>query len=213
MSNIRQIANDLFIVEEEMRPGWFFSVVVVFGENKIGGIDTGFEETPENSVFPLIVEQGRRLDEVDLVVNTHRDGDHIRGNSSFKEKTNALIAIHKMEVEAVPNVDIQLDDGSQVELGDRIFSVIHTPGHRPGSICLYDSKEKVLITGDSVCGTREDLIRMDKNIYIDSLQNLMQYDVETMIMSHPFEPPSKNVLFGDEIMEFIKDSIEIAENL
>jgi glyoxylase-like metal-dependent hydrolase (beta-lactamase superfamily II) len=213
MSNIRQIANDLFIVEEEMRPGWFFSVVVVFGENKIGVIDTGFEETPENSVFPLIVEQGRRLDEVDLVVNTHRDGDHIRGNSSFKEKTNALIAIHKMEVEAVPNVDIQLDDGSQVELGDRIFSVIHTPGHRPGSICLYDSKEKVLITGDSVCGTREDLIRMDKNIYIDSLQNLMQYDVETMIMSHPFEPPSKNVLFGDEIMEFIKDSIEIAENL
>ncbi len=213
MSNVRSLTNDLFIVEQEMRPGWFFSVVVVFGENKIGVIDTGFEETPENSVFPLIVEQGRRLDEVDLVVNTHRDGDHIRGNSSFKEKTNALIAIHKMEVEAVPNVDIQLDDGSQVELGDRIFSVIHTPGHRPGSICLYDSKEKVLITGDSVCGTREDLIRMDKNIYIDSLQNLMQYDVETMIMSHPFEPPSKNVLFGDEIMEFIKDSIEIAENL
>jgi glyoxylase-like metal-dependent hydrolase (beta-lactamase superfamily II) len=213
MSDVRSLTNDLFIVEQEMRPGWFFSVVVIFGENKIGVIDTGFEDTPDSYLFPLIVEQGRSLEEIDLVVNTHRDGDHIRGNSAFKEKTNARIAVHELEVEAVPNVDIQLVDRSQVELGDRVFSVIHTPGHRPGSICLYDSKEKVLITGDSVCGTREDLIRMDKNIYIDSLQNLMEYDVETMIMSHPFEPPGKNVLVGEEIKEFIKDSIEIAENL
>jgi glyoxylase-like metal-dependent hydrolase (beta-lactamase superfamily II) len=213
VSTVRSLTDDILILEEEMRPGWFLSVIVVFGENKIGVIDTGFEETPEKYVFPLILEHGRNLDEVDLVVNTHRDGDHVRGNNAFIEKTDACIAIHKMEVEAVPNVDIQLDDGSRVELGDRIFKVIHTPGHRPGSICLYDSNDKFLITGDSVCGTREDLIRMDKSIYIDSLQKLLKYDLETMIMSHPFKPPGKNVLLGEEIKKFIKDSIEIARNL
>jgi len=213
MSNVRTVRDDLFILEQEMRPGWFFSVVVVFGKDRIGVIDTGFEDTPGNLIFPLIEEKGRILEEVDLVVNTHRDGDHVRGNGAFRENTDAQIAIHELEVEAVTDVDIELMDGMQVELGDRLFEVVHTPGHRLGSICLYDSEEKILITGDSVCGTREDLVRMDKDIYIDSMKKLLKMDVETMIMSHPFEPPGKNVLVGYEVKDFINSSIEIAKNL
>lgn len=213
MSNMKTVRDDLIVLEQEMRPGWFFSVVVVFGEEKIGIIDTGFEDTPENLIFPLIEGKGRDLEEIDLVVNTHRDGDHIRGNEAFRENTDAQIAIHELEVEAVPDVDIELTDGMQVEVGDRIFDIVHTPGHRPGSICLYDSKDSILITGDSVCGTREDLIRMNKEIYIDSMKKLLKMDVETMIMSHPFNPPGKNVLIGYEIKDFINSSIEIAKNL
>lgn len=69
------------------------------------------------------------------------------------------------------------------------------------------------MTGDSVCGTRENLIRMDKNIYIDSLKKLLSLDVELMIMSHPFAPPGKDVLRGDEAKQMIEASIEIAVNL
>jgi glyoxylase-like metal-dependent hydrolase (beta-lactamase superfamily II) len=213
MSNVRSVRDDLFILEQEMRPGWFFNVVVVFGKDRIGVIDTGFEDTPGNLIFPLIEEKGRILEEVDLVVNTHRDGDHVRGNGAFRENTDAQIAIHELEVEAVTDVNVELMDGMHVELGDRVFEVVHTPGHRPGSICLYDSEEKILITGDSVCGTREDLVRMDKDIYIDSMKKLLKMDVETMIMSHPFEPPGKNVLVGYEVKDFINSSIEIAKNL
>ena len=206
-----KVADDIFVVRQEMRSGWTCNVVLVFGEDKIGVVDTGYENTGEDFVFPLIEEQGRRLDEVSIIVNTHRDGDHIGGNAVFKERTGAPVAIHELEMEAVPTADARL--GEYVTLGDRVFKVIHTPGHRPGAVCLYDEASKILLTADSVCGTRENLIRMDKNIYIDSLKRLLELDVETMIMSHPFGPPGKDVLRGDEVRQMIEASIEIAENL
>jgi len=206
-----KVTNNIFLVRQEMRPGWTCNVVLVFGEDKIGVVDTGYENTPEDYVFPLIKEQGRRLDEVSIIVNTHRDGDHIRGNAAFKERTGAPIAIHELEMEAVPTADTKLVNN--VTLGDRSFKVIHTPGHRPGAVCLYDEGSKVLLTGDSVCGTRENLIRMDKNIYINSLKRLLELDVELMIMSHPFDPPGKDILRGDEARQMIEASMEIAVSL
>jgi glyoxylase-like metal-dependent hydrolase (beta-lactamase superfamily II) len=205
------ITNDIFVVRQEMRPGWFCNVTIVLGEDKIGIVDTGYENTPKDFVFPLIMEQGRSLDEVSIIINTHRDGDHIRGNQVMKEGTGAPIAIHELEMEAVPTADIKL--GNKVSLGDRILKVIHTPGHRSGAICLYDEASKILLTGDSVCGTREDLIRMDKNIYINSLRGLLEYDVELMIMSHPFGPLGKDILKGDEPKQMIEASLEIAQKL
>jgi glyoxylase-like metal-dependent hydrolase (beta-lactamase superfamily II) len=194
-----------------MRPGWTCNVVLVFGDDSIGVVDTGFENTPEDHVFPLIKKHGRRIDEVSMIVNTHRDGDHIRGNTAFKERTGAPIAIHELEMEAVPTSDVKL--GDNITLGNRVFEVIHTPGHRPGAVCLYDKASKTLLTGDSVCGTRENLIRMDKSIYIDSLKKLLELDVQLMIMSHPFAPAGKDILRGNEVKQMIETSIEIAKNL
>jgi glyoxylase-like metal-dependent hydrolase (beta-lactamase superfamily II) len=211
--NIEKISDDLYVIRQDMRLGWYCCVVVIFGESKIGVIDTGYENTPTDYVFPLIHEKGRKLNEVDLIVNTHRDGDHIMGNEVFKEQTGARIAVHRLEAEAVPSTDLTLEDGDIVKLGDRSFKVIHTPGHRPGAICLFDEEHKLLITGDSVCGKREDLIRMDKEIYIKSLRRLMTVKANTMIMSHPFQPPGKHILKGNEIPKMIQDSIEIAMKL
>jgi glyoxylase-like metal-dependent hydrolase (beta-lactamase superfamily II) len=196
-----------------MRPGWFCSVIMIFGEEKIGVIDTGYENTPIDYIFPLLQEKRRSLEEVNLIVNTHRDGDHIRGNEVLKEQTGASVAVHSLEAHAVPSANVMLYDGEMVELGDRNFKVIHTPGHRPGAICLLDMDNKLLVTGDSICGTREDLIRMEKGIYIDSLRKLLDIDVDMMIMSHPFMPLGKNVLEGSEIREMIKESIKIAKQL
>ena len=41
-------------------------------------------------------------------------------------------------------------DGDRIELGDRTLIVMHTPGHTPDSICLYDEREGLLFTGDTV---------------------------------------------------------------
>ena len=206
-----KVQDDLYLVRQEMRPGWTCNVLILFGETSIGIVDSGYENTPGDHVLPLIEEQGRSVDEVSLIVNTHRDGDHIRGNSALKEMTGAPIAIHELEMEAVPTADTRL--GETVTLGDRTFTVIHTPGHRPGAVCLYHRETRTLLTGDSVCGTRENLIRMNKDTYIDSLKGLLELPVETMIMSHPFGPPGKDILGGDEPRQMIEDSIEIALNL
>ena len=213
MVNMEIVSDDLYIVKQEMRPGWYCCVTLVFGEKNIGVVDTGYENTPVDHVFPLILKKGRSLDEVNLIVNTHRDGDHVRGNVVFKERTGATIAIHELEHEAVPSADMTIRDGDHVKLGDRTFKVIHTPGHRPGSICLIDHEDKLLITGDSVCGERGDLIRMEREVYIASLNKLLSVDAETMIMSHPFQPAGRSTLIGGEIKDMIKASIGVAERL
>ena len=42
-----------------------------------------------------------------------------------------------------------LKDGDKIDLGGRVFQVIHTPGHSPDSVCLLDRKNKLFWTGDS----------------------------------------------------------------
>jgi glyoxylase-like metal-dependent hydrolase (beta-lactamase superfamily II) len=213
MKNVERLADDLYFIEQPMREGWFCGVVVILGKRKIGLVDTGFERTPTEYIFPFLQELGRRSEEIDYVVNTHRDGDHVLGNKAIKENTKANIAIHELDAPAVKIVDIELKDGDSIELGDREFSVMHTPGHTPGSICLYDKEKCTLITGDSVCGDRTDLIRMDKEIYISSLRKLLDLEVKVMIMSHPFLPMGKSILTGDEPENMIRASISIAEKL
>jgi len=42
-----------------------------------------------------------------------------------------------------------LQDGDVVDLGDRAFAVLHTPGHTAGSICLWDPETETLFSGDA----------------------------------------------------------------
>jgi len=43
-----------------------------------------------------------------------------------------------------------LSDGDKVDLGDRVFDVIHAPGHSPGSIMLWEGETEILFSGDTV---------------------------------------------------------------
>jgi len=54
---------------------------------------------------------------------------------------------------------------------------------------------------------------MDKALYIASLKKLLSLDVNVLVMSHPFKPPGKSILTGNEAHEMIQASIDIAEKL
>ena len=91
--------------------------------------------------------------------------------------------------------------------------MIHTPGHRPGAICLYDSKDRLLVAEDVICGDRTDLIRMEKGIQIASLRKLLGLETRLLVMGHPFKPLGKAILTGDEPRRMIEASISIAEGM
>ena len=211
MENVERIADDLYFLKYIHREGNFVGITVVLGRHAIGLVDTGFERTIMDSLVPFLQEMGRSLDEVTFIVNTHRDGDHIQGNHVLQEKTKAKIAVHELDADAVESVDVKLHDGDLVELGDRTFKVIHVPGHTPGNICLYQVEEKLLIVGDTLCGDRINLIRMDKDIYINSIKRLLDLDVNLLIQSHPRKPIEKGVLVDDEPRQMMLASISLAE--
>jgi glyoxylase-like metal-dependent hydrolase (beta-lactamase superfamily II) len=41
-------------------------------------------------------------------------------------------------------------DGDRIDLGDRLFTVVHTPGHTAGSICLLEERTGILFSGDAI---------------------------------------------------------------
>jgi glyoxylase-like metal-dependent hydrolase (beta-lactamase superfamily II) len=43
-----------------------------------------------------------------------------------------------------------INEGDEIACGRLSFSVIHTPGHTPGGLCFYNSKERVIFTGDTL---------------------------------------------------------------
>ncbi len=211
MENVEKIADDLYVLKYSHREGSFVGITIVLGKKKIGLVDAGFEATPINSLFPFLKELGREPEEIELLVNTHRDWDHVEGSKVVREKTKANVAIHEFDADAVEVANIRLKEGQIVELGDRNFKVIHAPGHTPGNICLYQEENQLLITGDTLCGEAVNLIRMDKDIYINSIKKLLQLDIRTLIQSHPHEPFRKAVLLGEETKEGMRVSIAYAE--
>ncbi|TRY62838.1 hypothetical protein TCAL_00832 [Tigriopus californicus] len=61
------------------------------------------------------------------------------------------------KVQGVANVS-PLQDGKTIHLGDKTFQVLHVPGHSPGSIALFDENHGILLTGDTLYQTDQELI-------------------------------------------------------
>ena len=213
MKEVEKVAEDLYLITQPFQ-GIFTGVIVVTGTNSVGIVDTGLETTPAEYILPLVSELGHKPEEINYIVNTHGHGDHIWGNKALREKTSAKIAVHELDAEGVGIVDVKLKDNDTVKLGDRQFRVVHTPGHTPGSICLYDEKDQVLITGDSVQGRgveEGNLVIRNKQEYINSMKKLLKLEIKIMIVDHPYRPFRKAVLTGEEPRQMITESLKAVE--
>ncbi|MDY6968331.1 MAG: hydroxyacylglutathione hydrolase [Spirochaetota bacterium] len=86
------------------------------------------------------------------IVNTHEHGDHTMGNDSVKKATGAKLMAYTKLKNNIPNVDIELNDGDIINLGNSIkLEVIYSPGHTMSHICLLSQHgELALISGDAL---------------------------------------------------------------
>ncbi|WP_134679195.1 MBL fold metallo-hydrolase [Paracoccus ravus] len=79
-----------------------------------------------------------------------------------------------------------LADGDLIDLGDRSFEVIHTPGHSPGGIALWEESSGVLISGDILYDGPliEDCYHSDAADYIASMRRLLALPVRVVHGGH-----------------------------
>jgi glyoxylase-like metal-dependent hydrolase (beta-lactamase superfamily II) len=107
------------------------------------------------------------------VINTHGHFDHVGANKRLKEVTGADLLIHSADApmlsqlsataaawglaaEDSPSADRLLEDGDTITFGTHTLTVLHTPGHTPGGICLYTEYEaagtpkKAVFVGDTL---------------------------------------------------------------
>lgn len=168
---------------------------VQVGPDKVFCYILGCEKTHEAVIIDPGGEDERLLaiiDELQLklryIINTHGHPDHTAGNEKLKKATGAEIVMHGDEQAFLhdseageffkrmgplsPEADMLVKDGAVLPFGEYILKVIHTPGHTPGSICLYTSGN--LFTGDSLfvgAAGRVDLPGGDFQILTTSLEN------------------------------------------
>ncbi len=116
----------------------------------------------EDRIVRRIAEKGYVLR---YIVNTHGHGDHTCGNARVKELTGAKIVMHKLDDEMFnskeghamsrqwgfapsPPVEMYIDEGDSMVVGNVSLDVLHTPGHSPGGICLLGDGN--VFTGDTL---------------------------------------------------------------
>jgi glyoxylase-like metal-dependent hydrolase (beta-lactamase superfamily II) len=114
----------------------------------------------------ILLEEIKNL-KLDLkyIINTHGHGDHIAGNKLIKDGFPAPLCIHEADAAKLteaklnlsefwnanivsPPADVLFKDGDKFTLGNCGVTVIHTPGHTQGGICLL--VDGLLFSGDTL---------------------------------------------------------------
>ncbi len=134
-------------------------IYVLIGEKTVLVVDTGANESPEESplyqTIRSLISNGSESAGADnkaiLVVHSHSHGDHTKGDSQFRGKTNVEVVgtNHQAMIQYFgfsdwPNNPIDID------LGGRSVTLIPTPGHQEQSISIFDDQTGWLLTGDTL---------------------------------------------------------------
>jgi glyoxylase-like metal-dependent hydrolase (beta-lactamase superfamily II) len=143
--------------------------------------------------------------DIKTVIATHGHWDHLSGMAQLREESDAALYMHEADREQVETgdydltsafiygepfpavkVDGLLRDGDILEVNGFELTVLHTPGHTQGSICLWTEKDgvKVLIAGDTVWGGFHPRIHSDLDAWAHSLDRLLQLDIDFLTAGH-----------------------------
>jgi|SRR3989339_45732 len=124
-----------------------------------------------------------------MIVNTHGHFDHVTANLVLKDRYHVPIMFHDKDSFLVNltipvKADKYLVDGDVLSIGPLNFKVIHTPGHSPGGICLFEAAQGVLFSGDTLffntCG-RTDFPYCSPGEMGKSLEKLVALPADTLV--------------------------------
>ena len=174
-----------------------------------GHITNEFGETCFAYLAKAMENDGFEVNDIGLIINTHSHPDHCQANEIIIEKNQAMVALSEEEesfrntlgeklysmlgVEApqftpafyLKEGELKLGDSNKLEL-----QVFLTPGHSPGSICLYWPENKILITGDVIFYNsigRTDFPSGSLSLLKESIDRLSYLDVEYLVPGHSTE--------------------------
>jgi glyoxylase-like metal-dependent hydrolase (beta-lactamase superfamily II) len=179
-------------------------------EPELSLIDCGYSGSMPR-ISKAIEVVGRSMAELARVVCTHGHPDHAGGARELA-LAGVPILIHPADgarlsttwrdalrhpsrggifaaMTPQPPETVPIDDGDVLPILGGL-EVVHTPGHTPGSVCLYGRRDRVLFVGDTL-QRRFGTVSFASSLYSDdiatarrSVQRLASLDVSTVVFSH-----------------------------
>ncbi len=179
-------------------------------EPEVTLVDAGFVGS-RGRIARALASRGRSLADLRRIVCTHGHPDHAGGVPEL-EAEGVEVCMHPADFERLkmglgealrsPSRGRLLASVTRpptrivpIEHGDVLpvlggLRVVHTPGHTPGSVCLYAPRDRLLFTGD-VLQRRRDRVVFASPIFSDdhaaaraSIRRLVDLDVATIVFSH-----------------------------
>ncbi|WP_329006590.1 MBL fold metallo-hydrolase [Pseudomonas aeruginosa] len=107
------------------------------------------------------------------------------GDEMFEAHPECPLCYAEYRVRAAPATRL-IDEGDVLDLGDRVLQVLHTPGHSPGGISLWEAATQTLFSGDIVYDGPlvEDAYHSNLDDYASSLARLRELPVRTVHGGH-----------------------------
>lgn len=177
-------------------------------------------DTATPSLAWLADELAARDWTVKLIVSTHGHWDHIGDNAAVAAHTGADIAVHALDrdrlehpqplfapFEIPPSVPaVELAEGGIVRFGELRLTVLHTPGHTEGSVCLLAADEGLLFSGDTLFAGgwgRVDLPGGEPAAMVESLVRLATLEDRTAVL--PGHGPETTIARERPWLELVRD--------
>ena len=190
------------MIHEILPVGWLQCNCSILGDETTGEaivVDPGDDI---EQILAILEQHHLRLQ---YAVVTHAHIDHIGGAKKLKEKTGAPVYLNEQDLElyrhigeqalmiGVPlpettSIDVLLREGDDLHCGSLHATVLHTPGHTPGSVSLLlpDGEQAKLLAGDTLF--RDSIGRTDlrggsfRQILSSLKEKLLALDDETIVV-------------------------------
>ncbi len=126
--------------------------------------------------------------EIAAIFATHHHPDHVGGARVLCAKLGLPLWAH---AETAARIDVPVartfDEGDAIALGTQRWQVLHTPGHAPGHLCLFEPALRIAVVGDMVASIGTILIdpyEGDLGRYLRELDRLSQLDIAIALPAH-----------------------------
>jgi glyoxylase-like metal-dependent hydrolase (beta-lactamase superfamily II) len=185
-------------------------------------VDPGHSRHLEN-LFAQMEADKVSPEQIDLLLITHAHPDHFEGVEAFLRKPVRIAMAREEEryfsesgrllfgaaSQDLPGyrIDFYLREGN-LSLGKDVFEVLLTPGHSPGSLCLYWPERKVLFTGDVIFKAgigRTDFLEGNSASLKRSIERLSRLETDLLLPGHGEIVAGRDLVLEND--EFIRQRL------
>ncbi|WP_443971194.1 MBL fold metallo-hydrolase [Sphingobium sp. CR28] len=155
-TQVQTIDSNTFVIRQSVATNFEAPFLyLLFGKDRALLIDTGagglkIRPTIDRLIADWQAKHGKRP--VHLVVaHSHSHGDHHAGDSEFRDRPDTdVVGLKPEEVAAYFHIARWPDDIARFDLGGRVLDLIPTPGHEPAHMMVYDTRTRLLFSGDMI---------------------------------------------------------------